>query len=1196
MSDIAELGFVIDTAQVNRAAQQLQSLRFEASQLQQVTGGVQTSFVSLDQVTQQLNDSNGKVVQSIKSLLDAQRQYTDALQLGSVTATIWEQQQRTNLDALAKLREAAQEARDALNDLTQGSYWERTSLQATQYMTTLQDQARVLQTTRAEWQSFNEVTAQLSFTSAEGQRTFQQLSDVRTLDTSRTREQQAALQALGVQVRDANGQLRSQADILAEVANKASQFADSVQKTRLLQQALGPLSAEQLATLNQGVSVSGPDREAAAEADRFQKAQAYYDRQLAQLRKQREEVEGPIRDRLELRGTYGTDNGLFNLFQDNSENSLDRTLQRWEEFTDRLSGDWADTVQRMAFAWRTFEEQPTLTEQGFLDRMKSRFQHLRQLAESELGDLGNFVGGTVSGDYQRFQAPSLPDAPRALPGAAVEANRQTEQLLGLADAYNKSNVAVLTYKAALEASTAAGAQGLDQWQTQQLTLSKLGESYAQATVQVDQQKSSILDNLMQHQAMARAAGESSAALAQTSINNQAYAMTAQAMATAEAGFLEALRTGNDADVWRQRVRQVQELRDTLREYLTDTARAQQEEQANTQRRQLQDQQELRSVQLQHAGDASSTARRALIPVQARQQVDRQYPLLSPEQRQGLTQDLIQSMQGDLDVVNAQQTAAAVQAYETRIKAAHDLAEASRSGAEAVRQAEIANKAYEQSLRDGGLDEEVARRHELELLRLSQTKNLNLEIEQTRDQIQQSLDLAAAYRREGDSLQVVQARYEALAKVRAGSIAPGDQGKAELDALLRGVGQAATSDAARGAQTAARADALQMAMGEQDTSKHSARMRQYQDEVKYKQDLATADAALARAQAEGTAQQVQEAQALRSALAAGQEKQRADAERLEFLTREQGLLTQLHGQRDQARQDIVAYNDLLAQNKITQEEWGAAVQEAYAKAAEASRTFAGGAEAAMRRYAVTAMDSARQGSELANTTMSALEDGLVNVSMGYKSMGDAALGAFMQIAQGLERIAMQRMVLGPLADMLFPAGGGGLFSSLFSSNQGVQVYGNAGAVGPFLSEMPVATGSAQGNVFGPGGLQHFAQGAVFNTRQVFHYDQGGTPKLGDLAEAGRSEAVLPLVRGPNGDLGVSNFGGGGGGDGGVTVQIFDQRSNANSSPVSTQSSKGPDGKMLLRVMIADESKRNMRTGAMDAEMRANYGVARQGVNR
>ena len=71
-------------------------------------------------------------------------------------------------------------------------------------------------------------------------------------------------------------------------------------------------------------------------------------------------------------------------------------------------------------------------------------------------------------------------------------------------------------------------------------------------------------------------------------------------------------------------------------------------------------------------------------------------------------------------------------------------------------------------------------------------------------------------------------------------------------------------------------------------------------------------------------------------------------------------------------------------------------------------------------------------------------------------------------------------------------------------------------------------SAFGNVFGAANMEHFAAGGAFTNRVVdqptpFRFARGGGFALGEMGEAG-PEAVMPLVRGAGGKLGVQASGG------------------------------------------------------------------------
>ena len=75
------------------------------------------------------------------------------------------------------------------------------------------------------------------------------------------------------------------------------------------------------------------------------------------------------------------------------------------------------------------------------------------------------------------------------------------------------------------------------------------------------------------------------------------------------------------------------------------------------------------------------------------------------------------------------------------------------------------------------------------------------------------------------------------------------------------------------------------------------------------------------------------------------------------------------------------------------------------------------------------------------------------------------------------------------------------------------------------------GAAPGGAFATGGIKPFAAGGVIGTPTYFPLMNGGTGLAG---EAG-PEAILPLTRGPDGQLGVASAGSGGGGPN-VTINI------------------------------------------------------------
>lgn len=82
-------------------------------------------------------------------------------------------------------------------------------------------------------------------------------------------------------------------------------------------------------------------------------------------------------------------------------------------------------------------------------------------------------------------------------------------------------------------------------------------------------------------------------------------------------------------------------------------------------------------------------------------------------------------------------------------------------------------------------------------------------------------------------------------------------------------------------------------------------------------------------------------------------------------------------------------------------------------------------------------------------------------------------------------------------------------------------GGAGIVGGVAKLL----GFANGGAFGAVAPMPFAAGGVFDSATLFKFANGGAMATGVLGEAG-PEAVMPLMRGPGGKLGVRQYGNGG----------------------------------------------------------------------
>ena len=142
-----------------------------------------------------------------------------------------------------------------------------------------------------------------------------------------------------------------------------------------------------------------------------------------------------------------------------------------------------------------------------------------------------------------------------------------------------------------------------------------------------------------------------------------------------------------------------------------------------------------------------------------------------------------------------------------------------------------------------------------------------------------------------------------------------------------------------------------------------------------------------------------------------------------------------------------------------------------------------------------IEQRREMERLANFVGSQMEDALMSMVDGTKSVKDAFKDMARAIIAELYRVLVVQRIVGS-----FAAGGGGILGAMY------------GGITP----------SANGNVFSAGNLVPYADGGIVTRATTFPMRNGSTGLMG---EAG-PEAILPLRRGANGKLGVAASGGGG----------------------------------------------------------------------
>lgn len=187
-------------------------------------------------------------------------------------------------------------------------------------------------------------------------------------------------------------------------------------------------------------------------------------------------------------------------------------------------------------------------------------------------------------------------------------------------------------------------------------------------------------------------------------------------------------------------------------------------------------------------------------------------------------------------------------------------------------------------------------------------------------------------------------------------------------------------------------------------------------------------------------------------------------------------------------------------------------------------------------------------EFGLTFSSAMEDAIVKGG----SFSDVLQG----IAQDLARIVLRKSVTEPLGDALSKLDFGSLFSSILPS--------------------------AQGNVFSGAPALSAYSNTVVSQPTVFPFAKG----IGLMGEAG-AEAIMPLTRLANGDLGVGVKGGGGVDR--ITIRLV----NESGTPLQATSQRqgtAEDGSRLIEVILAaaGDAVAN-RSGPLARGLEVGYGL-------
>ena len=303
----------------------------------------------------------------------------------------------------------------------------------------------------------------------------------------------------------------------------------------------------------------------------------------------------------------------------------------------------------------------------------------------------------------------------------------------------------------------------------------------------------------------------------------------------------------------------------------------------------------------------------------------------------------------------------------------------------------------------------------------------------------------------------------------------------------------------------------------------------------------------------------------------------------------------------SRKEIIAdYQRQLESVKFTQEELAeAALRAAGATGEEIDAFRALCAEIDSINTRKAELEQTKAEAERLKETIKGIKDSFINLGAaaalgGIEEIG-RALGQGAKAGEAMQSAlaAMSLEILNALPNMFLQAG-----LQLISQGQwalGLGFVAASGLVGlskgyvngKIEEAQKAATANAHGNIYGEEGIRAFARGGTFTNQIVqnptlFKFAQG----TGLMGEAG-PEAIMPLTRMPNGDLGVKAAGNGGAQ---VQVNIY----NKAGAEISQEERTGADGSRQIDIIIGGIVDKHLASGKADRVLGSRFGITPRGV--
>ncbi|HGN0093592.1 TPA: phage tail tape measure protein, partial [Morganella morganii] len=222
---------------------------------------------------------------------------------------------------------------------------------------------------------------------------------------------------------------------------------------------------------------------------------------------------------------------------------------------------------------------------------------------------------------------------------------------------------------------------------------------------------------------------------------------------------------------------------------------------------------------------------------------------------------------------------------------------------------------------------------------------------------------------------------------------------------------------------------------------------------------------------------------------------------------------------------------------------------YQKIKEVQSDWTSGVTRGMEDWVAEAGDYAEQTASAVQSAMGGMVNNITDMLNGNKaSWRDWSI----DVLKSIQKILVNAAIVNSIKSM---AGAGGWI----------------GQIGGFLSGG--ITANAKGGVYDSPGLSTYSN-QVVSSPTLFAFAKGGAPSAGLMGEAG-PEAIMPLKRGPDGNLGVRVYGGDGGGTSGFSVSIGDihfEKTNGGDGSSSDAAGIKQQLKSAVIETISDQAQR------------------------